>query len=342
MIIFIARRLTLFFFTLLILSIFAFSLCYWFPGDPVINITGKIHASPEQLALLTEEYRFNDSVISQYFSYINHVLQGNFGVSMYNQRPIAAIISQLLPATVELSIVALLIAVIVGIPSGFIAAIYHKKWIDNVILACSMIGYSIPVFWLGLFAILIFSINLGWLPASGNISLIYEIPVITGIQFIDILLSDSPYKWQAFQDATQHIILPATVIAIAPATIFARLARSAMLDILDTNFIKSAQAKGLTRAQVIFHHGIRNALMRMILHVGLQFVTLVTLTMIIEVIFSWPGIGRWLIHSIYQRDYTAIQSGLLVLSTFIFIVHILNDFVYILLNPIARGNRFGS
>jgi len=342
MLIFTLRRLTLFFFTLVILSVFAFSLCYLFPGEPIVNLTGRINDNAAQLAALKLQYHFNENVFFQYISYLKHIFSGNFGLAMNNQLPIGPLISKLLPATIELSLVALLIALFIGIPVGFIAAIFHRKPIDNTILILSMIGYSIPVFWLGLIAILIFSIYLGWLPSSGGIGLIYEIKSVTGIQFIDILMSDNPFKWQAFRSATMHIILPATVIAIAPATIFIRLARTAMLEVLDTNYIKSAQAKGLTFFEIIYQHAIRNALMKMILHVGLQFVNLMTFAMITEVIFSWPGIGRWLINSIYQRDYTAIQSGLLVLSTFIFIVHILTDFFYAALNPIARGKRFGS
>jgi len=229
-----------------------------------------------------------------------------------------------------------------GIPLGFFAAIQHNKRSDNIILSVAMIGYSIPVFWLGLLAILLFSINLGWLPSAGKISLLFEIESITGIQFFDILLSDSPYKWQAFRDASAHILLPACVVAIAPATIFIRLSRTSMIEVLQTSYIKAAKAKGLSFKQIIIRHAIRNSLIKIIRHVGLQFASLVTIAMVTEVIFSWPGIGRWLIESIYQRDYTAIQNGLLFLSCFIFIVHILIDFIYAALNPLARGNKYGS
>ncbi|MCI2283771.1 ABC transporter permease subunit [Colwellia sp. MSW7] len=261
---------------------------------------------------------------------------------MSSQSDIGAEVLNLLPATIELSLVALFIAMFIGVPLGFIAAIKHNKTADNLILSISMIGYSIPVFWLGLLAILIFSINLGWLPSAGQISLLFEINHVTGIQFIDILLSDSPYKWQAFTDATSHIILPASVISVAPATIFIRLARTSMIEVLETSYIRAANAKGLSFQQIIFRHAIRNALIKIIRHVGLQFANLVTIAMVTEVIFSWPGIGRRLIESIYQRDYTAIQSGLLVLSCFIFMIHILTDFIYAALNPLARGNKYGS
>ena len=339
MLIFTLRRLNLFFFTMLLLTILSFSLSFLFPGDALLNVSGQINATPEQILILSESYKADSSILTQYFSYLKHILNGDLGLSMSSQSPISSEIGDLLPATIELSMVALFLAMIIGIPLGFIAAIKHNKSTDNIILSIAMIGYSIPVFWLGLLAILIFSITLPWLPSAGQISLLFEIKHVTGIQLIDILLSDNTYKWQAFQNASAHIILPACVIAMAPGTIFIRLARSSMLEVLETSYIRAASAKGLTFNQIIVNHAIRNSLVKIIRHVGLQFANLVTLAMITEVIFSWPGIGRWLIDSIYQRDYTAIQSGLLVLSCFIFIVHILTDFIYAALNPIARDNK---
>ena len=342
MLTFTLRRLSLFIFTMLVLTLLSFSLSFLFPGDTVINHSGQINASAAELAHLNQVYQMDKSIFYQYGAYLTHILNGDFGQSMASQSPISNEIIKLLPATIELSLVALLIAMLVGIPLGFIAAIRHNKTSDNVILSLAMLGYSIPVFWLGLLAILVFSIGLGWLPSAGQISLLFEIEIVTGIQFFDILLSDSPYKWQAFRDASAHMILPACVIALAPATIFIRLSRASMIDVLAASYIRAARAKGLSFQQIIFRHAIRNALIQIIRHVGLQFANLVTIAMVTEVIFSWPGIGRWLIDSIYQRDYTAIQSGLLVLSCFIFIVHILTDFIYAALNPLARGNKHGS
>ena len=342
MLVFTLRRLNLFIFTMLALTLLSFSLSFLFPGEAVINISGAVNATPSQLVAIEHAYQTDRNIFWQYIAYLQHIINGDLGISMASQSNIGTEVLSLLPATIELSLVALLIAMFVGIPLGFIAAIKHNKLTDNIILSVSMVGYSIPVFWLGLLAILVFSINLGWLPSAGQISLLFEIKLVTGIKFIDILLSDSPYKWQAFSDATSHIILPATVIAVAPATIFIRLARTSMIEVLETSYIRAARAKGLTFKQIIFRHAIRNALISIIRHVGLQFANLVTIAMVTEVIFSWPGIGRWLIESIYQRDYTAIQSGLLVLSCFIFIVHILTDFIYAALNPLARGNKYGS
>lgn len=342
MLIFTLRRLNLFILTMLMLTVLSFSLSFLFPGEQIINISGQVNATPEQLEIVGLSYAKNESIVFQYWVYLKHIFNGDLGLSMTSQLPINNEIVTQLPATIELSLVALFIAMFIGIPIGFFAAINHRKMADNAILSFAMIGYSIPIFWLGLLAILIFSIQLGWLPSAGQLSLLYDIKHVTGIQFIDILLSDNPYKWQAFQNASTHILLPACVIALAPATIFIRLARTAMLAVLDTHYITAAMAKGLTFSEIIYRHAIRNAMVRVIRDVGLQFANLVTLAMVTEVIFSWPGIGRWLIESIYQRDYTAIQAGLLALSTFIFIVHILTDFIYAALNPLAREVNHGK
>lgn len=342
MLIFSLRKLNLFVFTLIVLTALSFSLGYLFPGDALTNMTGQINATQEQRLALIEQYQYNSNILNQYWSYITHVFSGELGVSMSSHLPVASEIVNLLPATIELSVVALFIAMIIGIPLGFIAAINHKKAADNTILVVAMVGYSIPVFWLGLLAILIFSIQLGWLPSAGRLSLVYEIESVTGIQLFDIIMSKSEYKWQAFQDATRHIIMPASVVAIAPMTIFIRLARNSMLEVLSSSYITAAKGKGLTFWQIIYRHAIRNALVNIIRHIGLRFANLVTLAMVTEVVFSWPGIGRWLIESIFQRDFTAIQGGLLALSLFIFIVHIVMDFIYAALNPLAREHKHGK
>ena len=342
MLIFSLRRLSLFLFTIILLTLLSFSLSFLFPGDQLINLSGQVNASTEQLAVLAENYQQNDSIVSQYIAYLGHVFTGDMGLSMSSQNPILSEIFIHLPATIELTFFALIIAMAVGIPLGFIAAINHRKKVDHAILTLAMLGYSVPVFWLGLFVILIFSIQLGWFPSSGQISLLFEIEQVTGLLLIDILLSESTYKWAAFQNALAHLVLPAAVVALAPATIFIRLARTSMMQVLDSHYIKAASTKGLKLRHIIYRHAIRNAMVNVIRDVGLQFANLVTLAMVTEVIFSWPGIGRWLIESIYQRDFTAIQGGLLALSSYIFIVHILTDFIYAGLNPMARGSKHGS
>ncbi len=336
------RRISLLIFTMILLTLLSFSLSFVFPGEPLINLSGQMNLSTDEMIVLAQKYQSNDSLFRQYLLYLTRIYNGDFGFSMANSLPINNEIANLLPATIELSLAALIIALTFGVPIGFIAAIKHQKIADKIILSVAMLGYSMPVFWLGLFSILIFSIELGWFPSAGRISLLYEIKQVTGVLFIDILLSDSTYKWQAFQNAGTHIILPAFVIAVAPGALFIRLARTAMMEVLESSYIKAAKAKGLTLYQIIYRHAIRNALVKVIRDIGLQFANIVTIAMITEVIFSWPGIGSWLIESIYQRDYTAIQGGLLVLSSFIFTIHILMDFIYAALNPLARDSKYGA
>lgn len=335
---FLIRRLNLFFFTMLLLLFIAFELNFLFPGNTLSNFSGIINLSPEEQAFFSQLYRQEGNIFEQFWAYLGQVFQGNLGVSMTTGREISQEIFNYLPPTIELTIVALLTATIIGVPLGFIAALNHNKLIDRVILSISLLGHSMPVFWLGMLVITLFSITLSWLPSSGQINLLFEIPQVTGFMFVDIAISDIPYKWDAFKSAYYHIILPSFVVAAAPATVVIRLARTAMIDVVNTNYIKAAKAKGLSNLQIIYHHAIRNALLIIVRNIGLQFANLITIAMITEVIFDWPGIGRWLIEAIYQRDYTAIHAGLLILSSFIFLVNIIIDLIYALLNPLSRGH----
>ncbi len=342
MLIFALRRLNLLFFTLLMLTIVSFSLSYFFPGEAINNISGQINPSVEELAALNELYQMDKSIIHQYFAYVGQLLSGNFGISMANQTAISADLRHYLPSTIELCLAALFIAMVIGIPLGFLAAIYHNKPADKAILVFAMVGYSIPVFWLSLIFILVFSINLSWFPTSGQLNLLFEIKQVTGFKFVDILLSDSPYKYLAFKDALMHLVLPAFAVATAPTTLFIRLARTSMLEVLESNFIKAAKAKGLSKAKIILHHGVRNSLVHIIRQMGLHFANLVTVAMIAEVIFEWQGAGSWLIDSIFHRDYTAIQGGLIALAIFTFTINILFDFIYAAINPLERHKKHGA
>lgn len=199
-----------------------------------------------------------------------------------------------------------------------------------------------PIFWLALLLIMLFSLQLGWFPMSGRMSLLYEIPPTTGFILIDISLASFPYQGMAFIDALHHLTLPTIVLAMYPTTVLIRFTRESMLKVMDQNFIKTARAKGLNRRQLIIHHALRNALLPVIKQIGLQFSTLITLAMITEIIFSWPGIGRWLIDSIYQRDYPAIQGGLMAVSLFIIFATIIAELIYTLFDPLSRNQAHGK
>ena len=336
MTLYLLRRLFLLAFVFIALSILAFSLGYLFPGDPLQNFTGLRNISAEQMPQLMAEYRMNDGYIQQYQAYLERIINGNWGLSFASQQPLLQEVQPLIPATLELAAYALLTSFFIGIPLGIVAAIKPDGALSKLISAIAVAGYSLPVFWLALLLIMIFSLALGWLPTAGRLGVLYEIPHQTGFMLVDILLSDSPYQREAMLNALQHLLLPTIVLATFPTTVMLRFTRDSMLEVWDQSYIKTARAKGLRRSQVLYRHGLRNALLPVIRQIGLQFSTLITLAMITEVIFSWPGIGRWLIDSIYQRNFPAIQSGLLIISTLVITVNMLTEVLHTLFNPLAR------
>ncbi len=336
MINYILRRTVLLLFVMFSLTVLAFSLAYLFPGDPLVNLSGYQEITVNQLAFLELKYKIDDGIIRQYLAFLERIFDGDLGISFNSQSAIFEQLSRIFPATMELAIYSLLISTFFGIPLGILAAYYHRKLPDVLIISSTMVGYCLPVFWWALITIMVFSLQLGWFPSSGRIGLVYEVPYETGFLLWDILQADIPYRYEAFINALKHMALPTFVLATYPTTVLIRYTRGSMLNVLETNFIKTAKAKGLSTWQVLFHHGLRNALLPVIRLLGLQFSTLITLAMLTEVIFSWPGIGRWLIDSIYQRDYPAITGGLLAVSTFVILVTITSDVIYKWFNPISR------
>ncbi len=336
MILYLLRRLFLLAFVFIALSVLAFSLGYLFPGDPLQNFTGLRTISPEQMPSLVAQYRMEHGYLQQYIAYLQRIISGDWGLSFASQQPLLQEVKLLLPATLELAAYALLISFFVGIPLGIAAAIKPEGAISKSISALALTGYSLPIFWWALLLIMIFSLWLGWLPTAGRIGVLYEIPYQTGFMLPDIFLAQSQYQQQALISALHHLLLPTIVLATFPTTVMVRFTRDSMLEVWEQSYIKTARAKGLSRSQVLYRHGLRNALLPVTRQIGLQFSTLITLAMITEVIFSWPGIGRWLIDSIYQRNFPAIQSGLLVISTLVIAVNMLTEVLHTIFNPLAR------
>lgn len=330
------RRLFLLAFVFVALTIFAFSLNYLFPGDVLHNFTGLHYISPQQETALRQELGLDQSYIQQYIYFVRRILEGQWALSFSSQQNVLTEILLVMPATLELASYALLLSMLLGIPLGILAAVRKDKWLDKLISALALVGYSLPVFWWALLLIMLFSLTLGLLPTSGRLSLLYEIDHVTGFMLVDILLADVSYQQAALKDAIRHLLLPAVVLATYPTTVMIRFTRDSMIDVLEQNYIKTARAKGLTRLQVLFTHGLRNALLPVTRQIGLQFSALITLAMITEVIFSWPGIGRWLIDSIYQRNFPAIQGGVLAVSCLVILVNMLTEILHTLFNPLAR------
>lgn len=319
--------------TLLALSLFSFLLIFLFPGDPLTNLTGIDKVSDELRNSLILQYHLNDNIFIQYWYYLGELFSGNWGVSISSGLSLATEVSRTLPASVELSTYALLISLIVGLPLGFVAGMRHQKTSDYALLSASVLGYSIPVFWLAMLMILTFSLQLGWFPLSGRLSLLYEVPRISGFILIDILWSDLDNKSAIILDAIRHLILPTMSIAAYTTTVILRITRRSVIETLNSDFIQAARARGLTSRQILFRHGIKNAVMPILPMLAMQFTTLLTNAMIVEVIFSWPGIGNWLIQAIYQRDYPAIRVGMLAVSTLVVLLTMTIDMLIRLVDP---------
>ncbi|WP_018692760.1 ABC transporter permease [Algicola sagamiensis] len=340
--IYIIRRLFLLVFVLTLLSIFSFSLGYLFPGDPLTNFTGQQDIPYYSVPELRQAYYLDSNIATQYIAYLTRILQGDFGISFSSGASVFEEIKRVFPATIELACYALLVSLFVGIILGSIAAMKNNSPIAKLINYIALVGQSLPIFWWALILIMFFSFQLGLFPISGRLSLLYPIQHQTGFLFVDIYLSDASYRTAALKDALRHIILPTAVLSMYPTTVMLRFTRESLLNVLDTPYIKTAKAKGMSQTQLMFRHGLRNSLLPVIKQIGLQFSTLLTMAMLTEFIFSWPGIGRWLVEAIYQRDYTAIQGGLLIVGCFIIIITVLIEIVHMILNPLARKDLYAS
>ncbi|MEM0912166.1 MAG: ABC transporter permease [Pseudomonadota bacterium] len=331
------RYLNLLFFTLLILLTFSFFLPYLFPGDLVTNMSGITPASEQQRDALERALKLDQSIAQQFKLYVENIYLGDWGVSTTTNTSIFSEVTEVLPATLELVFYALIIAIFIGIPIGIIAGLKHHNILDFTTVSFSIAAYSFPVFWLAMIFITVFCLQLGWLPTSGRIDLLYDIPTVSGFIMIDIALSDVDYKSQAYQNAISHMVLPTLSVAIITMALFIRFVRRSMMDVMSKEYIVAAKSRGFSSAQIVFKHGIKNALIPILPILALQVSTLITNVMIVETVFAWPGIGKWLIESIYQRDYPAIRIGMLIVSVLVLVMTISTEFLTRLLDP-AREN----
>jgi dipeptide transport system permease protein len=272
----------------------------------------------------------------QYLNYLGDLLQGDLGRSLVTKQPVLQDFFTLFPATVELSAMAILFATIIGLPAGILAAVRRGSVFDHTVMGAALTGYSMPIFWWGLLLIIFFSGTLQWTPVSGRISLIYFFEPVTGFMLIDSLLSGQS---GAFKSTLSHLILPTIVLGTIPLAVIARQTRSAMLEVLGEDYVRTARAKGLLPMRVIGLHALRNALIPVITVIGLQVGVLLAGAILTETIFSWPGIGKWLIDSIARRDYPSIQGGLLLIAITVMTVNLLVDLLYGLVNPRIRHAR---
>jgi dipeptide transport system permease protein len=322
--------------TFLGVTLIAFLFIRLLPGDPIEILAGERGVDPERHARLMHELGFDRPLWEQYLSYLWDVLHGDLGRSIVTRQPIMSEFLTLFPATVELSVCAIGFAVAIGLPVGVLAAVRRGTVFDHTVMAVTLTGYSMPIFWWGLLMIILFSGVLGWTPVSGRISLLYWIEPVTGFMLIDTLLSGQE---GAFASAVRHLILPTIVLGTIPLAVIARQTRSAMLEVLGEDYIRTARAKGLPPRRVIGLHALRNALIPVVTTIGLQVGVLLAGAILTETIFSWPGVGKWLVDSIFRRDYPAVQGGLLLIASLVMIVNLVVDLLYGLINPRIRHRR---
>ncbi len=333
---FIARRLALLVPTFLGITVAAFSFIHFLPGDPVLLMAGERGISPERHAQLMHQFGFDRPLWRQYLDYLMNALHGDLGQSLVTHRQVFHEFFVLFPATLELSICAMILAVALGIPAGVVAAVKRGSAFDHAIMGSALVGYSMPIFWWGLLLIIFFSGILGWTPVSGRISLLYYFKPVTGFMLIDSLLSGQK---GAFTSAMSHLVLPAIVLGTIPLAVIARQTRSAMLEVLGEDYVRTARAKGLGPMRVIGVHALRNSLIPVITTIGLQVGTLLAGAILTETIFSWPGVGKWMVDSIFRRDYPSVQGGLMLIAAIVMIVNLLVDVTYGFINPRIRHSR---
>ncbi|MGQ4647061.1 ABC transporter permease subunit [Lyngbya aestuarii] len=331
MALYIARRLLNLVPVLLGITLLVFVLLHLIPGDPALVILGE-RATPEQVEALREQLGLNRPLLLQYFSFLGDIFRLDLGKSIISGVPIAQEIQTRWPATFELSLVAMLIALILGIPVGVLAAVRKNSLWDNLTMSGSLLGVSLPVYWLGLLLIYLFAVNLHWLPPSGRISIDAGLNFrpITGFYLIDTLLR---LDIKAFQDVVAHLILPALTLATIPLAILARITRSGMLEVLSQDYIRTARAKGVLERWVIFRHALKNAMLPIVTIIGLQFGKLLGGAILTETIFSWPGIGSWVYEGILARDYPVVQGGVIFVAMAFVMINLLVDVCYGLLDP---------
>jgi len=333
MIKFILGRLSYLVPTFIGITIVAFSFVRILPGDPVLMMAGERGLSPDRYKELMHRLGYDLPIWEQYLRYVWNLLHGDFGSSIATKQPVISDFLSLFPATLELSFCAIIIAVAIGVPVGLLSALKRGTWFDQLTMTVALTGYSMPIFWWGLLLIIFFSGYLGWTPVSGRISLLYYFPTPTGFMLIDSLLSGQK---GAFASAASHLILPSVVLSTIPLAVIARQTRSAMLEVLGEDYVRAARAKGLTPTRVVAVHALRNALIPVITTIGLQVGVLMAGAILTETIFSWPGIGKWMVDSISRRDYPVVQSGLLLIAGIVMMVNLVVDLLYGFINPRIR------
>ena len=319
--------------TLFGVTLIAFGLIRLVPGDPVEIMMGERALTPERHAALMQELGLDVALPQQYLRYLGQLLQGDLGRSLVTREPVVSELAARFPATLELAAAALAVSVSLGLVTGVLAALRRGGWLDRALMTLATVGHSMPVFWWALILIMFFSVGLGWTPISGRLAVEYDIERHSGFMLID--------AWRSGQDGAlastlRHLALPALTLGTYSMAVVARMTRASLLEVLREDFVRTARAKGLGEGVVIVRHALRNALIPVITVIGLQAGGLLGGAVLTETIFSWPGIGKWLIDAIARRDYPVVQAGILLTALTFIAVNLLVDLLYGVADPRMR------
>jgi len=315
--------------TLLGVSIVIFLMLAITPGDPAELLLGE-RATEETLENMREHLGLNKPLYVQYGMFLKRLIKFDLGETIWTRQKVWDEIKQRYPATIELSVAAMFLSCFFGIILGIISATKQYSWFDYMSMIASLIGVSIPVFWLGLVLMLVFSLYLGWFPMSGRLGVGIDIEIITNFYVLDAILTRN---WAGLRDAIWHLTLPAVALSTIPLAIIARMTRSSMLEVLRQDYIKTAKAKGLGQAKVVLKHALRNGLIPVITVIGLQFGIMLGAAILTETVFAWPGVGKWIFDGVVKRDYMVIQGGTMIVASCFVIVNLVVDVLYAVINP---------
>lgn len=319
-------------FVLLGVSLLVFGFVRLIPGDPAVVMLGE-RATPENVARVRTQLGLDKPIYEQYLIFIANALRGDLGTSVLRQEPVTQEVIRRFPATIELAFGAMIIATLLGVPLGILSAVKRNSWFDASSMVFALTGVSMPVFWLGLMLIFLFAVMLHWLPSGARLDANAQYEPITNFILLDSLLQGN---LTLFAQGLRHLILPAIALATIPMAIIARMTRSSMLEVLNQDYIRTARAKGLRERKVILSHALRNALLPVITVVGLQVGILLSGAILTETVFSWPGIGRWLVDAIYARDYPIIQGVTLFIAIIFVVINLVVDVLYTVVDPRVR------
>ena len=329
---YLVRRLLLLVPILFGVSLLIFFWIHELPGGPAESLLGE-RATPQLVQVYRHRYGLDKPIYVQYWSYLKTTATGDFGVSIASRRRVIYEIGQKFPATVELALAAMLFAISIGVPLGFLAAKWHGGIFDNISLVASLIGISIPIFFLAIVLKYIFAVRLGWLPSVGEISITLDVNHPTNFYILDAIIQG---QWSVLWDVLKHLILPAIALGSIPLAIITRITRAAVLDVQNEDYVRTARAKGLPSRIVDRRHVLRNAMLPVTTIIGLQVGLLLSGAVLTETVFAYPGMGSWLRDAIFNRDYPVLQGGILFLAVVFVLVNLVVDLTYAIINPRIR------